>query len=122
MVCRAARIDVATGDYTLLHGEYVEDLTSASEVILTLRSKRGSSAIAPWIGSRLHTIRKVDKRSRRLAEFYAKEALQYLVDRGALRDLRPVGSIVNGGISLVVNYTDRAGQRRSISYTHSVTA
>lgn len=122
MPCRAPKISVATGDYALERGELVEDLTAASEVILALRSKRGSSPIAPWYGSRLSTIQKLTKAAPALARFHAREALQFLIDRGALRGLDVKASVVGKSLRIVVSYTDLAGKRQDIPYTHSVTA
>lgn len=120
-LCRAPKIDVSTGDYSLTNGVVDEDVTAASQAILALRTRRGSSSIAPWFGSRLHTIRKLDKRTKRLAEFYGVEALAFLVQRGVMRELK-VTATVTTGIRLLISYRDRGGQRRTIDYTHSVTS
>lgn len=123
MACRAPKIDAQTGEYALQKGGLVEDTTVASEVILALRSKRGSGAAAPWFGSRFHTIRKLTKASPALARAYGREAVQHIVDRGDMRDLEVTAEIVgNVRLRIVVAYRDRLGQRRTVSYTHSVSA
>lgn len=119
--CRSPKIEVATGGYTLTAGALTEDVTAASEVVLALRSRRGSSAVAPTYGSRLHTIRKLDKRSKGLARFHAIEALQFLVDRGAIRFLTVVVTRLTSGLRIVVSYRDRGGQPRTVDYTYRVT-
>ena len=121
MTCRSPKIDVSTGDYSIVLGELAEDLTAASEVILALRSKRGSSAAASWFGSRLHTITKLTKVAPKLAEAYAREALQYLVDRGAVRDLVIVATRVGRQLDLAVGYRDRTGTQQNVKYTHRMT-
>lgn len=121
MATRAPKISVATGDYSLVRGVIDEDVSAASQAVLALRSRRGSGAVASWFGSRLHTIRKLTRAAKPLAEMYAREALQFLVDRGAVRDLVVIAT-VSGGIRLLITYRDRGGQRRTIDYTHSVTA
>ncbi len=120
MTCRAPKIDVATGEYSIANGALVEDMTAASEVILALRSRRGSSAIAPWYGSRLHTIKKLTKAAPKLADFFAREAVQFLIDRGVLRDLRVASRISGRALVVVVSYRDRSGKAQTITYTHRV--
>lgn len=123
MACRAPKIDAQTGEYALQSGGLVEDTTVASEVILALRSRRGSGAAAPWFGSRFHTIRKLTKATPALARAYGREAVQHIVDRGDMRDLEVFAEIVGGKrLAVTVGYTDRLGQRRSIPYTHAVSA
>lgn len=120
MTCRAPAIDVATGDYSIESGELAEDTTAASEVVLALRSRKESSSIAPWYGSRLHTITKLTRAAVKLAEFYGLEALQFLVDRGAIRDLKVAPKIEGRALKILVSYRDRSGKPRSVTYTHRV--
>lgn len=118
--CRSPKINVATGDYSIADGQLEEDTTAASEVILVLRSRRGSSPVATWYGSRIHTITKLTRAARKLSEFYAREALQFLLDRGVIRDLTTTAKIEGRALVLVVAYRDRTGKPRSVTYEHRV--
>lgn len=121
MTCRSPYIDPTTGDYQLVNGERREDLSPTSEVVLALRTKRGSSAIAPWFGSRLHQIRKINGATKRLAEAYAREALQHLVDRGVLPGLTITAVVGKTSVALTITYRNARGVPVSIPYTHAVT-
>lgn len=112
MATRSRYIDVATGDYTIEHGAPIEDATVASEVVLALRSKRREG-----FGSRLHTIRKVVPSARRLAEVYAREAIQHLIDRGEVRSPVFTATIDGTAIGVTVAYTNAAHRQQAVSVT-----
>lgn len=116
-------IDPQTGDYVITNGAPRSDATVASEVVLALRSRRGSAGAAPEFGSRLHTIRKLTATSRALAAVYAREAIQHLIDRGEVRN--PSFDVTldddANALRVVVSYTNAARRSQSVPVTVPIT-
>lgn len=119
-------IDPLTGDHVVESGGPREDDTSASAVVLRLRTKRGTMAVLPAFGSRLHKITKASTPAERLAEAYAREALGDLVRAGTIRDVRVKASTVaiSGGaaLTLEIAFRDTAGDQRTVRYRHQLTS
>ena len=114
-------IDATTGDYELDAGRPRNDDTVRPKVLLALRMRRGTCPVLPRFGSRLHLLRKILPDTPRLAAAYVREALKHLVDAGELRDLEVTATVIGThtkGLHLVASYRDRAGESKSISYTH----
>ena len=88
--------------------------------MLALRTRRGSCPLAPTFGSRLHEIRKLSPRSDRLAESYAREAIEHLVASREVRALDVEASVRGSALLIVLSYTTRAGERPSLPYLHLV--
>lgn len=117
MASRSRYLTASGGDYVLERGAPRPDVTVASDVVLALRTRRGSAAGAPGFGSRLRTLRKLTPAARRLAESYALEAIQHLVDRGEVRGPRFEISIAGPAMRMVVTYRSAAGQPQSVPVT-----
>lgn len=98
-------ISPTTRDYVVTGGGFQGDSGVASKVYLALATKRGSSAVYPEFGSRLHLVRKADERGRREAIAYATEALTHLA--GEVSDLEVSATVSTdrvGAIELEVAY------------------
>lgn len=107
MVAKARRrLDPKTRDYVLASGGIAEDAGIDTQVLLALGTRRGSCQVYADLGSRLHTIQRADTAGLRLAEFYAREALEHV--RARVKDLRITASLASGGkpgaIDLAVEY------------------
>lgn len=116
-------IDPQTGDYVVERGAPRSDATVASEVVLALRTRRGSAGAAPEFGSRLHTIRKLTPATRGLAAVYAREAIQHLIDRGEVRDPSFIVTIDEGqhALRVVVSYRNAARRAQTVPVTVPIT-
>lgn len=119
MPTRSRYIDPSTGDYVLLRGSPRPDATVASDVVLALRTRRGSAGAAPLFGSRLHTITKLTPASSRLAEVYAREAIQHLIDRGEVRSPTFTVEVLPAAFALLVtvSYVNAARRAQSVPVT-----
>lgn len=112
----------ASGEYELKQGAPKGDPTVASEVVLALRTKRGSAGAAPEFGSRLHTITKLSASAKRLAQSYAREAIEHLIERGEV--VRPSFSVEMDesryALLVTVSYTNRAQRRETVPVTVAI--
>lgn len=112
---RARYINPATGDYSVESGGFSGDDTMASRIGLALRTRKGSSAAAPWFGSRLHLVKTADQRGALLVQKYAIEALAHLED--SVDELTVVASVVAPGrIDAVVSWR-RGASSGTTTYT-----
>ena len=59
MATRSRYISPSTGEYEVDGGNFREDTTLLPSIVLALRTRKGSCAIAPWLGSKLHEVRHV---------------------------------------------------------------
>jgi phage gp46-like protein len=123
MATRSRYIDPETGDYILANGAPTEDTTVASEVVLAIRSRRGSAGATPEFGSRLHTIKKLVPGADRLAMAYAREAIQHLIDRGEV--VSPSFKVeldeAHQALLVTVTYTNRAQRAETVPVTVPIT-
>jgi phage gp46-like protein len=69
-------------------GGLLSDEGVSSRAAMALRHERGSSPAFPFFGSRFHTIQKITPAATRLAEAFAIEALQHLIDQRFIKMLR----------------------------------
>ena len=75
-------------DFAISYGYFEADMTwqpvetIANNVWLSLNVRRGTMFAAPYFGNRFHLLKKNTVRTAALAEEYAREALQWLVDIG----------------------------------------
>jgi phage gp46-like protein len=119
---RRRYLDPQTGDVVLERGSPRSDITVTSVVLMRIRLRRGSSAVAPRLGSRLHTIDRISAQSERLARDYVRECLSDLVERGDVASLVVTSSRpAPNAIGLEVAFRDRSGRARGVAYTHTVT-
>jgi len=90
------------------------DITN--NVYLSIMVRKGSWFFNPDFGSRLHelTRSKNTDRTARLAEKYAEEALQWLLDLGRATDVSATATRETERIALLVSVTQADG--RQISY------
>lgn len=98
-------ISPTTRDYVVTGGGFRADDGIVSKVYLALATRRGSCAVYPEFGSRLHLVRKADERGRREAIAYATEALTHLA--GEVNDLEVTATVSSarvGAIELEVAY------------------
>lgn len=115
-------IDPLTGDYVVENGGPRGDSSMASQVVLRLRTRRGSCVVMPTLGSRLHLITRRVPGADRLAAAYVREALDDLVERRSIRDLKvTVESVSSGGgaaLLITVSFRDTSADQRSVRYLH----
>lgn len=79
MTVKARRyIDATTGDYAIQSGGLNGDAGWASKAVLALRTRLGSSAVNPRLGSRLHLVSSADDAGARQAKGLAEQALAHL--------------------------------------------
>lgn len=71
-------IDASTGDYAVQSGGLRGDAGWTSKAVLALRTKLGSSAVNPRLGSRLHIVSSADAAGARQARGLAEQALAHL--------------------------------------------
>lgn len=71
-------IDAKTGDYVVESGGFRGDAGWTSKAVLALRTKLGSSAVNPGLGSRLHLVSSADDAGARQAKGIAEQALAHL--------------------------------------------
>lgn len=122
MPARSSYIEPSTGDHVLERGSPRADTTIVSSAIIRLRMRRGSCAVDPRLGSRLHTLDKVNAQTGRLGSDYVREALADLVERGDMRQLAVAFTQPNAYTILFdISFRDTAGRARSVLYTHRVT-
>lgn len=82
-------------DYTIITSRAGADMTwePAGDIMnniwLSLHIQRGAFFACPWLGSRLHLLRreKVVPRTVRLAQKYAEQALQWIIDLGRAKSI-----------------------------------
>lgn len=117
-------LDPSTRDYVVERGGPRADATRASKVLLRMTMKRGSCAVAPTLGSRLHTIRRESVGVIQRAEAYALECVEDLVRRHEIRDVTAAAQVVrsSSGASLDVElaFLDTAGDPRSVRVSQRV--
>jgi phage gp46-like protein len=114
-------VNPRTGDHAVDdQGRWRRDDTLATRVYLLLATERGSFPGDPTVGSRLHLLRrgKLTANIHRVAEDYAREALEDLVRDGSLTDLVVTAQRVPeaGFLRLDVGATDTTGTERRFSH------
>lgn len=121
---RQRRIDPTTMDYVLTSGEPELDPSAASEVVLRLATSRGSVPLPGLesFGSRLRTIDRNAAGSDRRAVAFALEALQPMVDRGAIRSLEVAATVqsergVGAALLLEVTWRDASGSQDGLQFS-----
>lgn len=101
-------IDPETGDYVVTGGGLKADSGISSKIVLALRMRKGSSALFPTFGSRLHEVKKADESGRRLCEKHAFAALTHLAREVASLDVE--AQLVGGGrIDILVSAKQDVG-------------
>ena len=119
-------LDPATRDYVVERGGPRPDATRASKVLLRLTTRRGSCAVAPTLGSRLHLIRRDGPGVTQRAEAYALEAVDDLVKRREIREVTARADVTgppgNRAIEVVVFFREGASDPRSVRTTHRIGA
>lgn len=119
-------IDPDSGDYVVENGGPRGDDTRASKIVLRLRMRRGSCAVLPRFGSRLHLITANAAGSLRMAEAYAREAIADLIRSGEIRDVKITASVISESgttaLGLDVSFRDTDQDRRTARYTHRLGA
>jgi phage gp46-like protein len=74
-------VDAETRDYVVSSGGLQNDTGFTSKVVLALGTRKGSCTFFPEFGSRLHEVQTADERGRKLAEKFAWQAVEHLVDQ-----------------------------------------
>lgn len=120
MPATARYIDPATGDYEIKNGGPRNDDTPASKVVLRMRTERGSMPGFPTLGSRIHTIPSLTEAGMRLAETYAIECVQDLIDAGEIKETVAVAQKLNRYMHLVLSYVDIQGRPGAVPYNKPV--
>lgn len=117
-------IDPATGGYTMVAGAPKKDPTVCSDVVLRLRTPRGSVRMKGMekFGSRLHLVKKNSAGTERRSQRYVEEALDDLVKTGRVRNLNTIVDVqsttgAGAALQLVVEFTDTSGEQQRIPYT-----
>lgn len=117
MATRSRYISPSTGEYEVSSGDFREDVTLLPSIVLALRTKKGSCAIAPWLGSKLHEVRHVRVNAKATIDRHVRDALAHLAPQ--MRSLTVVVSIVSPTrIHVEVGWKNRADDRPAIPYTH----
>jgi len=75
------------GDYEISSTGLRLDTTPRTKALLALKAKRGFYWFDKTYGSRFHTIKTLED-GQRLAQPYAEEALQFMIDRGEILSVR----------------------------------
>jgi phage gp46-like protein len=99
------RLDPVTRDYVVEAGGVASDVGINTQILIALGMKRGSCIVYPTLGSRLHTIGRADSAGLRLAEFYAREALENI--RARVKDLSVAATLSrrkSNAIDLAIDY------------------
>lgn len=119
-------LDQTTRDYVVERGGPRADATRASKVLLRLTMRRGSCAVAPTLGSRLHLIQRDGRGVKQRAEAYAMECVEDLVRRREIRDVVARAEVRRtvAGASLEVElaFRDTAGDPRFVRWSQPVGA
>lgn len=116
-------LDPSTRDYVISHGGPRDDVTRASQVLLRLATHRGSCAVAPELGSRLHLITRESPGATQRAVAYALEALADLIRRGVIRDVAAEASVEGEStryLEVRVSFRDDAPDPRSVRFERRI--
>lgn len=115
-------------DFAIILNNGMPEMTYAApdnifnNVYLSLAVKRGSFFFNPSFGSRFHLLKKNTARAEKLADAYAREALQWLVDTGRASSFdvmveRDMTQDVNR-LKMLVEVTDNNGE--PVVYTYFI--
>lgn len=111
-------IDPITRDYVVERGGPRTDSTRAAKVYLRLATRRGSCAVNPSLGSRLHLITRSGRGVIQRAEAYALECVEDMVRAKEIRNVVATAVEVRdpGGASLdtTLSFLDSASDPRSV--------
>lgn len=119
-------LDPTTRDYVIERGGPRADETRASKVLLRLTMRRGSCAVAPTLGSRLHLIQRDGPGVVQRAEAYAREAVRDLEQRQEIRDVA-ASAVVSGprgnrAIEVTLSFREGASDPRTVRTSHRIGA
>lgn len=109
------------GDYRLLDGRLVRDTVEglANAVYLRLMTPLGSYWADATLGSRLHELQREKDLARvaKLAQQYAEDALQPIIDDGRAASVEVITQRPHDGrLLLLVTVTDAAGAARTFEH------
>lgn len=102
----------ATGDYApLVAGDWVEDTSRLPDVVLALRTRKGSCLVAPEFGNRSGLVpTKITPTTPRIIENDYRDALRHLTAAGLIWDLEISSVLINGATpQTTVSFRDAAG-------------
>ena len=117
-----AWIDPTTHDYALLGGKLTPDPAGglANAAYFRLMTPLGSYWAEPTLGSRLHELQREKDVARvsRLAQQYAEQALQPILDDGRATAIKVDTARQPGRLLLLITITDSNGH--SVAFQHPV--
>jgi phage gp46-like protein len=113
-------IDPKTRDYVVERGGPRSDSTRAAKVYLRLATRRGTCAVNPGLGSRLHLIKRTARGVTQRAEAYALECVEDMIRAREIREVTAAAVVVRDetGASLdtTLSFRDTAGDPRSVRF------
>lgn len=111
-------IDISTGQADMTFNK--ADGYLANNVFLSLKVRRGTFFARPDFGSRLYLLRKNTQRAEDLAEDYATEALQWILDAGRAKSIDVVArrdrEVDLHRMKLLISVVKPDGQQISFEY------
>lgn len=116
-------IDPETRDYVVERGGPRGDSTRAAKVYIQLATRRGSCAVNPKLGSRLHLITRTGRGVVQRAEAYALECVEDMVRAREIRDVTAVAEVVRDAtgvgarLDTTLSFYDSASDPRSVRIT-----
>lgn len=117
MATRSRYISPSTGEYEVDGGNFREDTTLLPSIVLALRTRKGSCAIAPWLGSKLHEVRHVRANAKAQIDRYVRDALAHLAPQMRKLDVK-VSIVSPTRIHVEINWKNRADSGPTLPYTH----
>lgn len=117
MATRSRYISPMSGDYEMVSGNFRADDTLIPSIALALRTRKGSCAVAPWLGSHLFEIRTLRGNVAAQVERHVRDALAHLAPQ--MKKLAVAVTVIRPSqIHIEINYTSRADSRPALPYTH----
>jgi phage gp46-like protein len=106
------KLDPTTKDLLLVHGQLVEDPTTATAVLLRVTTHRGSVPGMPWFGSRLHTLTTLGDTTARIAEGFLLESVGDLINAGKIRNVIVRAEVEGTTLKWEMSWEDQADRRQ----------
>jgi phage gp46-like protein len=87
-----------------------------NNILLSVFIKKGSFFAVPWLGSLLHTIKKITSDSVLLAKSYVETALKWMVDCGRVTNLVVITEVNDAGNAIAIMVTGKKQNGDNIDF------